>query len=395
MRCAAAGLIFSLALSAQQLPDAKSILNNSSGAFKNYRTYQYDADMTIEITTGGNPMKMNFSSSLVAVNPDRKRMESKSTMGGMTIVSDGQYTWIYIPALKQYSKKAAIRGPEALLESLGIGNSPDMSKAMNTAKTVREEPVEVDGKKRDCWVVEVKVDILDLPAPPGAKLTDGVVMFWFDKTRNVMLQMTMSGKMQGGPMPKPVEMSQKLVMRSMKFDEPLADSLFAFTPPADAKEVAEIRLGGMKKPDLVGKPAPAFQIKGLSGEMYESGALKGKVVLLDFWATWCGPCRKELPVLDKLYAEFKEQGLVVLGLNAGEDRETVEEFLNTAKVVYPVALTTDSSVIPTYGISAFPTYVVIDRSGSIVAYQVGSDGEQALRDILGKAGLKPAPAKSQ
>jgi predicted DsbA family dithiol-disulfide isomerase len=102
-----------------------------------------------------------------------------------------------------------------------------------------------------------------------------------------------------------------------------------------------------------------------------------------------------MPILDKLFSEFKDQGLIVLGLNAGEDRETVENFLKTAKVAYPLALTNDTNLVPAYEVSAFPTYVLVDRAANIAGYQVGSEGEEALREMLKKADLKRAPPKAQ
>jgi len=372
-------------LLAQQFPDAQELLKQSGEALKKYRSYQYETEMTIDMVSGGNPMRMSRTSSVAVVNPDKMRIESKDQMGGSTVVADGEYTWTYVPALKQYTKKAA------------VGNVSDLSKAMGEGvrdkKILREESVEVDGSKYPCWVVEAKIDKQKLLQPEGMELTDSVITLWIDKDLKIDRQMTMSGKMQGGPMPAPVEMKQKMVKRALKLDGDLPDSLFTFTPPEGAKEVAELAGPGMKRPDLAGKLAPGFRVKSLAGETFDSAGLKGKAVLLDFWATWCAPCRKEMPTVEKLHQEFKDKGLVVLGLNVGEERETVEKYLKTAKVNYPIALTADTDTVPAFQATAFPTYVVIDREGKIVAYQVGSEGEAALRGALAKAGFKAEAPK--
>lgn len=381
-----------LPLLAQQLPNAEDLLKQSGEALKKHRSYQYETEMTTDMVIGGNPVHMSLTSSLAVVDPDKMRIESKG-QGGSTVVADGEYTWIYIPALKQYTKKAALHGPKGLFEGLGIGNVPDPSQVMRAAEIIREESIEVDGSKYPCWVVETKVDKLKLFWPEGAELTDGVITLWIDKDLKIDRQLTMSGKMQGGPMPAPVEMKRTIMKRALKLNVNLPDSLFKFTPPEGAKEVTELAGPGMKKPDLAGKSAPEFHVKSLAGETWGSASLKGKAVLLDFWATWCAPCRKEMPTVEKIHQEFKDKGLVVLGLNAGEERETVEKYLKTAKVTYPVALTTDTDIVPAFQVSAFPTYVVIDREGKIVAYQVGSAGEAALRETLAKAGFKAEPPK--
>lgn len=117
-------LVASVSLFAQQLPDPKTIFASSADLAKKSRTYQYESEMTIEMKMGSKPMTMTFTTTSVAgINPDRMRIDSKSQMGATTIVSDGQYTWTYVAALKQYSKKAALRGPDSLLESLGLRNT--------------------------------------------------------------------------------------------------------------------------------------------------------------------------------------------------------------------------------------------------------------------------------
>jgi len=387
-----AACFLSFTLLAEQLPDAQELLRQSEKAMKKYHSYQYETEMAMDIIVGGNPIRTSITSSLAVVNPDKMRIESKSQIGGSTIVTDGQYTWIYLPALKQYTKKAAVRTPQTLFESIsggaGMGNLTNSSTIMKDTKIIREEPIETDGKKYVCWVIETRLDKMKLPQPEGAELTDGVITLWIDKDLMIDRQTIMSGKMQGGLMPAPVEMKLKIIKRALKFDVELPDSLFQFTPPEGANEVAEFAVPGMRTPELVGKPVPEFRVKTLAGETFDSASLKGKVVLLDFWATWCGPCRREMPTVDKLHQEFKEKDLVVLGLNVGEDRETVEKYLKSANVTYRVALVEDAGVVSAFQVSALPTYVIINRDGKTVAYQVGSAGEAALREALAKAGLK-------
>ena len=378
----------------QQVPDAKELLKQSGEALTLRRSYQYETEMTIDMVMAGNPLHVSVTSSLAVVNPDKKRIVSKGQMGETTIVSDGEFTWIYVPPLQQYTKKAVMRSPQAMLDSIGMGAlAADITKATRDPKTLREESIEIDGSKYPCWVVETRIDRVKLPQPEGAELTDGVITMWIDKDLKIQRQTTMSGNMQGGPITTPVELRQKIVNRAIKLDLDLADSLFRFDPPEGSKEVADFFVPGRKAPNLVGKAAPAFRVKSLAGETFDLAVLKGKTVLLDFWATWCVPCRKEIPTMEKIHQEFKSRGLVILGLNVGEDRATVEKFLKTAKVNYPIALTADTDVAPAFEVTAYPTYVVIDREGNIVGHQVGSAGEAALRETLAKGGIKASPAK--
>jgi thiol-disulfide isomerase/thioredoxin len=210
---------------------------------------------------------------------------------------------------------------------------------------------------------------------------------WIDKKLGIDVQFTLAMTMQMGG--KDIEMHQKVAKKSLKIDQPLDEALFTFNPPSDAKEVKELSMfpSVAAKPDLAGTLAPAFEVKTISGETFSLAALKGKPVLLDFWATWCGPCRRSMPVLEKISVEFKNSDLVILGVNTGEDREVVEEFLKKAPFEYPAVLSGESGILESYKVTAYPTFILIGRDGKIVANEVGFGGEDQLRQMIDKAGL--------
>jgi len=293
----------------------------------------------------------------------------------------------------QYVKKNVAMGPSGIVQMMGMQNVPDISKVTTTSKTLRDETVEMDGQKHDCWVVETKVGNMEIPQAGGAKVSDMVMTTWLDKKLGIDLQMAISMKMEVAG--NSIGMNQKMVKKNLKLDEPMPDSLFAFTPPAGATETENLMGSTLPKADLAGKEALAFDIKALDGKSYSLAKLKGKPVLLDFWATWCGPCRKAMPVVEKMYQDFKDQGLVVLAVDAGEERATVEEFLKKTPLPYPVVLSGETNITESYHVAAFPTFVMIGRDGKIVAHQIGYGGEAALRDMAKKAGLAEAAAKEK
>ena len=173
-------------------------------------------------------------------------------------------------------------------------------------------------------------------------------------------------------------------MHGLKVDQPVATALFAFAPPADAREQPVMSAGN--RVDLTGKDAPSFRGLSLDGKAYSLDGLKGKAVLLDFWATWCGPCIRSMPTVEKLHEEYRAQGLVVLAVDVGETRETVEKFLKTRNLPYPVIMGDEAGIPAAYGISAFPTFVMIGTDGKVAAHQIGFN-EPALTGIISKAGL--------
>ena len=109
-----------------------------------------------------------------------------------------------------------------------------------------------------------------------------------------------------------------------------------------------------------------------TGENLSISALKGKVVFLNFWATWCGPCRSEMPSMESLYNLYKEKGLEILAVNNGEEQEQVLAFLRNNGLSFTAVLDADSKVSASYGIQAIPTSFLIDREGKIIARIVGS-----------------------
>jgi peroxiredoxin len=116
----------------------------------------------------------------------------------------------------------------------------------------------------------------------------------------------------------------------------------------------------------IGKPAAAFQLNDLAGSQVSLADFKGKVVLLDFWATWCGPCRQEMPLLEDIYKKYKPMGFTMLGVNVEPDSKAAEAWLAKQKPVsFPIAFDTESKVSKMYKVAGMPSTVFVDRKGNI------------------------------
>ena len=102
------------------------------------------------------------------------------------------------------------------------------------------------------------------------------------------------------------------------------------------------------------------------------GELKGKVVFLNFWATWCGPCREEMPSMEALHKRYGEKGFEILAVNSGEGADAVFNFMRSNRLSFPVVLDQEGKVSRTYGVQAIPTTYLINREGKIMARVVGS-----------------------
>lgn len=121
------------------------------------------------------------------------------------------------------------------------------------------------------------------------------------------------------------------------------------------------------------KKAPNFTLEDLDGKKVELQSFKGKVILLSFWATWCGPCKKEMPSMEALYKQLKPQGFVLLGVSVDyEKKEKVREFIEKNGCSFPILLDPKLHVYHLYEIKGIPTAILIDKQGGIVGKAVGS-----------------------
>ena len=115
-----------------------------------------------------------------------------------------------------------------------------------------------------------------------------------------------------------------------------------------------------------------FSLPLLAGGNASLSSYRGKVVILNFWATWCPPCRVEMPSMETLYRRFSAQGLEILAVDIGEDASSVRQFIRNAGYTFPVMFDSDNRVSSVYGIEAIPTTYIIDREGKIVGRIIGS-----------------------
>ncbi len=156
----------------------------------------------------------------------------------------------------------------------------------------------------------------------------------------------------------------------------IAISLLAFASTALAQR------------DETGQPAPRFRARTTTGEQFNNDSIKGKVVLFEFWTTWCKYCEEEAELVDDIAKEFKNKNLIVLAVNVLEPDKTVKTYLTQHPRTVPIVLTKDTNLAAMYNAQVYPIYVVVDKEGNIAGEQRGAAGDRGLRRMLRNAGLE-------
>ncbi len=136
------------------------------------------------------------------------------------------------------------------------------------------------------------------------------------------------------------------------------------------------------------EPAPRFHAKTLAGEQFTNDSVKGKVVLFQFWTTWCPYCKSEEALVNEITTEFSAKGLVVLAVDVAESKKVVQQYLRDHPRKCRIVLTGDTNLAAMYAANRYPIYVVVDREGKIVDTLRGAGGERRLRRSLTRAGLE-------
>lgn len=151
-----------------------------------------------------------------------------------------------------------------------------------------------------------------------------------------------------------------------------------FAANVTTEEILRIGLQPLKE----GTEMVDFELQDLSGSTRRLSDFKGKVVFLNFWATWCGPCRFEMPSMERLYRSLKSKGLEIVAVNLQEDRKSVQRFVDEYGLSFPVLLDTTGRIGAAYGARSIPTTYVVDRDGFVIAGTIGTrewDTEEYIR----------------
>lgn len=379
---------------------ATQIIKAFSETLKQAKTIEVTIATKSHVQLPGVDQQMDNVSAMDIAKPDKIAVRMLRGSTGVEVVGDGKTINTYLPAMKKYSSAPFADGLEeaSLFSSTLTGGFPTLKLLCS------ESPYEVfmEGVDKASFIGEENVD--------GAKLAhlkmeqqDMDWDAWFDLSpqaalRRLVPDMSKSIKKLAAQDSDPDGFLKKVKYETnISFDgwtlnKPIPDKAFVFTPPADAVKVASLMPQPEQEADapspLLGKPAPTFKIDTLDGKGFDLASHLGKdAVVLDFWATWCGPCRMALPIVSATAASMKAKGVVFLAVNQGETKEVVEKFLKEQKLQCPVGFDPEGEVGKLYLVEGIPQTVVIGKDGTVKQVHVGfnPDLKERLTKDIGAA----------
>jgi peroxiredoxin len=383
-------LLFAIAATLPRLALAADpgldLLHRTAALYRSAAQLRIEGEIRADMRSGD--QEQTTLASFRAAVGTRRRIhdELRHPQAGLLRVCNGESLWVYIEPLGQWVAQKADTTDYTRVQRTGGVLGPllaalrHMDDGVESARVLPDETITFAGQPHTCAVVEVLYKPGNLAfMNPGAPRT-----FWIDRKRQIVLQHRTVGRATNGS--ATVEQTETFHYSRVVLGQPPAESLFAFRPPPGSQRVQQFG-NNRQAIDLSGQMAADFTLPDLDGNPHGLSELRGKVVLLDFWATWCGPCRRQMPLVEKLNEEFKDKDLVVFAVNQGEASETARSFIDKNRFTTTTLLDPTGEVGRQYKVSGIPTLVIIGRDGKVAAHFVGVHTEGQLRDGLKKAGL--------
>lgn len=359
-------------------PSAEEVIRRVAEFYQRPKSLQVDHVHTMHVQQSGDDRAMTSQSSVVAQRPNLLAMRQQKDGQGIDIVSDGKNLYIYVPAMKKYTQAKAASSFEEIardpvVSGLAGGGpfllnllAPDPYQAIMSGVTsstyVGRETI--DGVTAHHLKFSQKDLDWELWVDAGAQPL--VLRQAVDMTKALEAM---------GQVPKGVKLTSVQTYKNWKLDVQPSAEAFAFTAPEGAKKVDSLFEPEQREEEvspLVGQPAPNLEAKRLDGASFQLKSEQGqRIVMLDFWATWCGPCVRELPILAEVAAEYREKGVAFYAVNLREDADTIREFLKKKELDVDVVLDSEGAGADSYGVRGIPFLVLIDKNGVVQSVHEG------------------------
>ncbi|HEY1602734.1 MAG TPA: DUF2092 domain-containing protein [Pirellulales bacterium] len=379
-------------------PQARQVLEHMGTYLAGLKSFSVTTDIKLEVSQGADTKSFVIVQKLQAERPNKLTFILKSDASNGELVCDGVNLSIFIQGLGKYLEEkspetwekifqnplaAAVISPgNAKLVTLSLLSHESATLLLSTAESAKYGgEVMLDGVK--CHLIEVMsnevdwklwVDVGDKPLPR---------QFVPDLTKTFAKMA--AGARGGNAALANVKVTDTVTYKDWVENPKFGEDAFVFNVPAGAVKAESLAdmIGGRESGPhpLLAKAAPAIKLDLLGGGTLDLAALKGKnVVILDFWATWCGPCQKAMPIIEKVAREYKDKGVLLYAVNIQETPEEVKSFVDESGLHVPIALDKEGTVARAYLANSIPQTVIVGKDGIVQVVHVGLS--PALEDEL-------------
>lgn len=378
--------------------DPNAIVQQIGEFYKSASSLQVDSEQVLSMKGPGMDNRMTSSRTIIAERPNRLAIRSSESMNAFDFVSDGEQLITYVPALQKYTSESApesfdellanplmnagsMSGQTSLITQL-LTSDPATGIMQGVTKSEYVGAEDIDGVR--AHHLHFTQDQFDWDLWTAADGDPLVLKVESDMTKMLAQFAAQNAQLKG------MRMVTIETFRNWKLNAPVDAVAFTFTAPEGVEKVENLfgSMGGRDEEEispLLGKPAPPVELTLLDGGSLNLESHAGQsIVMLDFWATWCGPCVQELPVLVKVADEYREKGVVFYALNQGEEQDQIQEFLKEQELSFTVALDSEGQAGNDYGVQGIPMLVLIDKAGTVQSVHVGFSPnlEDQLREEL-------------
>jgi peroxiredoxin len=341
----------SLTLHAQSVP---KLLEETASHYQSLDAYEFDGEMDIRLPETGS----NASANVTLIFPKKGSLPANSTLNAETT----RYGQIQVRVGPGEEKPFPKFGYPA------VGRFNEITKMMLSAEKIGSETLQLNGQPVACEVWTVQYSTTD------EHIHDTPITYWIDPSRHLILRES-TVKAVSPQIPNAVFTT---TFHTAKFGVPTPQSILDWAAELASKgDVTE-------RKDWIGRPAPDFDLRSVSGQSVKLSSLRGRIVILDFWAIACAPCRAELPIIEGLASEYRNRGVDVFGVSSWDDAEKQRAWLAKNNHTLNSLVDSGAAVLDLYKVGDIPSLVLIRPDGTIGHYWEGPASKDTLKSAVAK-----------